>query len=233
VHAEFLLRALEACVAAGVDPTTKVTVDRTAYVAGRPVYELVLEPKQTGSLVASVRVAIDSETSMPLGVWVYAVGQDSPAFESAFTSISFATPDSSVFAFSPPAGATVTQHALPAKGSGAFAPSGNSMLNPPISAARTSQQPTVIGHGWTTVVSASGLPALAADGLPQGAGGSTSQSTAALGALVRAATPVSGTYGSGRIIETSLLTVLLLDDGRVFAGAVTPAVLEQAASSDR
>jgi hypothetical protein len=51
--------------------------------------------------------------------------------------------------------------------------------------------------------------------------------------LLKAATPVSGSYGSGHLIETSLLTVLLLDDGRVFAGAVTPAVLEQAASSAR
>jgi outer membrane lipoprotein-sorting protein len=219
-------------VLAAVDPTTKVTVDRTAYVAGRPVYELVLEPKQTGSLVASVRVAIDSETSMPLGVWVYAVGQASPAFESAFTSITFATPDPSVFAFSPPAGATVTQHALPTERSGAFAPSGNGMLNPPISAARPSELPRVIGHGWTAVVAASGLPSLAG-GIPQGSGGSGGSSAAAMDLLLKAATPVSGSYGSGHLIETSLLTVLLLDDGRVFAGAVTPTVLEQAASSAR
>jgi hypothetical protein len=216
-------------VLAAIDPTTRVVVDRTATVAGRPVYELVLSPKQTGSLVSSVRVAIDSETSMPLGVWVYAVGQDAPAFESSFTSITFATPDSSVFAFTPPAGATVTQHALPAEPVKGSAPSGASTMDPGTTA---TQKPTVIGHGWTTVVEASGLPSLVG-GLPQGSGSSNGSSTAALNLLLKASTPVSGSYGSGRIIETSLLTVLLLDDGRVFAGAVTPAVLEQAASNAR
>ena len=216
-------------VLAAVDPTTTVTVDRTAYVAGRPVYELVLAPKQTGSLVSSVRIAIDSETSMPLGVWVYAVGQDAPAFESSFTSITFAAPDSSVFAFTSPAGATVTQQALPA----APAPRTTSGYGSAVGQQSTSTpKPTVIGHGWNTVVEASGLPSLV-DGLPQGSGSSNGSSTAALNLLLKASTPVSGSYGSGRIIETSLLTVLLLDDGRVFAGAVTPAVLEQAASNAR
>jgi len=212
-------------VLAALDPTTKVVVDRTSTVAGRPVYQLVITPRQTGSLVSSVRIAIDSETSMPLGVRVYAVGQDTPALETEFTSITFAAPDASVFAFSAPAGAAVTEHALPAlpskSGAAPSTPSSTSAM----------KKPTVIGTGWTTVVEAAGLPALAADGLPQGSGSSASQSTAALGILVRAATPVSGSYGSGRIIETSLLTVLLLDDGRVFAGAVTPAVLEQAATT--
>ena len=216
-------------VLAAIDPTTAVTVDRTAYVAGRPVYELVLVPKQTGSLVASVRIAIDSETFLPLGVWVYAAGQDSPAFESAFTSITFATPDSSVFAFTPPAGATVTQHALPVMP----APRTTSGYSSGVGQqTASSPKPTVIGHGWTTVVEASGLPSLV-DGLPQGSGGSSGSSTTALNLLLKASTPVSGTYGSGRIIETSLLTVMLLDDGRVLAGAVTPAVLEQAASNAR
>lgn len=219
-------------VIAAIDPTTRVTVDRTAYVAGRPVYELVVSPKQSGSLVSSARLAIDSATSMPLGVWVYAVGQDSPAFQSSFTSITFAAPDASVFAFTPPAGATVTQHALPAMKPGAvrsstFLPSGgpNSGLDNP-------DTPVVFGHGWTTVVSASSLPLLEA-GIPQGAGGSSSSSTQALDLLLKASTPVSGSFGSGRLIETSLLTVLLLDNGRVYVGAVTPAVLEQAASSAR
>jgi hypothetical protein len=49
--------------------------------------------------------------------------------------------------------------------------------------------------------------------------------------LLRSATPVSGAYGSGRLLRTALVSVLLLDDGRVFVGAVTPATLEQAATS--
>jgi outer membrane lipoprotein-sorting protein len=51
-----------------------------------------------------------------------------------------------------------------------------------------------------------------------------------LQALLRSAAPVSGSFGSGRVLSTALVTVLLLDDGRVFVGAVTPATLEQAAT---
>ena len=222
-----------ATVLAALDPTTTVTVDRTAYVAGRPVYELVLVPKQTGSLVSSVRIAIDSVTSMPLGVWIYAVGQDAPAFESSFTSITFATPDASVFAFTPPAGATVTEHALTSD----TGKPGSTVGTPttPGVAPTAAQRPSIIGHGWTAVVKASGLTALLG-GPSQGsatsgwAGGS---STASLGVLLSGATPVSGSYGSGRVIQTSLITILILDNGTVFAGAVTPTVLEQAASSAR
>ena len=224
-------------VLAAIDPTTQVVVDRTATVAGRPVYELVLSPKQTGSLVSSVRLAIDSETSMPLGVWVYAVGQDNPAFETEFTAITFAKPDASVFDFTPPAGATVSTqvvggpfHTLPLiTRKGATAPVAAGSV-PAGGSPASADKPKVIGTGWTSVVEASGLPSFA-NGLPSGGSASSSQSSAALGMLLRTATPVSGSYGSGRVIETALLTVLLLDDGRVFVGAVTPTVLEQAASA--
>ncbi len=211
-------------VLAGLDPTTQVSVDRTAMVAGRPVYELVVVPRQTGSLVASVRVALDSETSMPLGVWVYAVGQEAPAFQTEFTDISFERPDSSVFAFSPPAGAIVTERSLPDLPT--------SRASSPTLPGALGQKPTVIGRGWTSVIEATGLSSLI-NGAASTGGSSSGSSTAALNLVLQAATPVSGTYGSGRIIQTSLLTVLLLDDGRVFAGAVTPAVLEQAASTTR
>ena len=43
-------------------------------------------------------------------------------------------------------------------------------------------------------------------------------------------TPVSGAFGSGQVLRTKLVSVLLLDDGRMFVGAVKPALLEQAAA---
>jgi hypothetical protein len=43
-------------------------------------------------------------------------------------------------------------------------------------------------------------------------------------------TPVSGAFGSGQLLRTALVSVLLLDDGRLLVGAVTPATLEQAAA---
>jgi hypothetical protein len=41
--------------------------------------------------------------------------------------------------------------------------------------------------------------------------------------------PVAG----GRVVTTALLTVFLADDGTVYAGAVSPADLQQVATSGR
>jgi hypothetical protein len=48
---------------------------------------------------------------------------------------------------------------------------------------------------------------------------------AVLRALLKLMTPVHGSWGSGRLLRTSLLSVLITSDGRILAGAVTPAVL--------
>jgi outer membrane lipoprotein-sorting protein len=48
---------------------------------------------------------------------------------------------------------------------------------------------------------------------------------AMLGALLRAATAVHGSWGSGRLLTTSLISVLITNNGKVLIGAVTPAVL--------
>jgi outer membrane lipoprotein-sorting protein len=46
-----------------------------------------------------------------------------------------------------------------------------------------------------------------------------------LRALVKATTPVHGAWGSGRLLQTALLTVLITSKGQILAGAVTPSVL--------
>jgi hypothetical protein len=71
--------------------------------------------------------------------------------------------------------------------------------------------PAVLGKGWLSVAVLSAASAGPLGGL--------------LGALETAATPVHGSWGSGRLLRTSLLSFLMLGDGRVLAGAVTPAVL--------
>ena len=53
----------------------------------------------------------------------------------------------------------------------------------------------------------------------------------AVGALVRAARPVQGAFGSGHLLRTRLLSVLVTDDGRVYVGAVTPAELLRVAAA--
>ena len=51
-----------------------------------------------------------------------------------------------------------------------------------------------------------------------------------INALLKSATPVSGSWGSGRLLKTSLLSMLITNNGRVLVGAVTPQVLYQAAA---
>ena len=48
---------------------------------------------------------------------------------------------------------------------------------------------------------------------------------AVLGALLRSAKPVHGTWGSGRLLTTTLVSALITSNGKILIGAVTPAVL--------
>lgn len=202
-----------AALLAAIDPNTEVAVDGTAEVAGRAAYELVVTPRDDRSLIEDVRLAVDGATSMPLRVQVNSSGAEEPAFEVGFTSVTFGEPADDVFRFNPPPGATVDELDLMAiaahKGEG-----------PPadVDAENTRPRPTVVGEGWTAVlvVPEVTLPAPDDDGV--------------LDALLSDASPVSGSYGSGRLFETELLSVLLLDDGRLLIGAVEPDVLTDVAA---
>ena len=174
-----------------VEPSTAVTVGTAAMVADRPAYELVLDPRDAGTLVDTVRIAVDGETDVPLRVQVFGVGQVEPAFEIGFTSVRFAVPDASVFAFSPPAGSTVTERSLESR-EGQVAPKPERPAD--------GRLPQLLGEGWTSVVALEGVQ------LPEEAAGLVGQ----------IATPVEG----GRVVTSALVSVLLLDDGRVLAGAV-------------
>jgi len=55
---------------------------------------------------------------------------------------------------------------------------------------------------------------------------------AALQALVKATVPVSGSWGSGRLLKTALLTVLVTSKGQILAGAVTPSLLYADVAAD-
>jgi hypothetical protein len=50
-----------------------------------------------------------------------------------------------------------------------------------------------------------------------------------LGALLLAAHPVHGAWGSGRLLHTALVS-MLITNGHVLIGAVTPSVLYAAAA---
>ena len=238
---------------AAIDPTTAVTVDRTARVAGRAAYQLQLSPKDTRSLIGSVQIAIDAATSVPLRVQIFAAGATSPAFQVGFTSVSFNVPNASVFQFVPPAGATVEQDTAPFGDSLNNSALGNTgfvvrkhadgkdigpqktlvMPAPPVPSNLTSpQKVTELGKGWTEVVKiANAVPPLPAD-IPSSSSGPASSSGPSItvhrsGMLADIATPVPG----GELITTTLLSIFIADDGTAYIGPVSAADIQKVASS--
>lgn len=204
--------------------STDVTTTSDATVAGRSVYELVLRPRDPASLIGSVVLAIDAEQKFPLRFAVNARDGGAPAVEVAFTEVSFTRPDASQFTFNPPPGATVNEEgdqAVPPVGGphGAPGPDG-----PPTGPAMgpgadqtlpTTPDHAVVGSGWTSVIVAKA---------PADFGGEQA------GQLLSLLPPVSGDWGSGRLLKTRLVSVLLTDDGRLLAGAVNPQRLYEAAA---
>ncbi|MDO3700323.1 sigma-E factor regulatory protein RseB domain-containing protein [Micromonospora sp. C28SCA-DRY-2] len=199
---------------AAIDPSTEVSVGRSATVAGRDAYELVLAPRDAASLVHQVRIAIDAEEHVPLRFEVFADGSDQPAFEMAFTQVDYARPAADQFAFNPPPGVTITEESVdrPAGAHRAERPAGDR------------PQVRTVGEGWTTVVVAR------LDGPATGGAGEPAQAPPAEVAGVLDALPkVSGDWGSGRLLTGKLFSALLTDDGRLLAGAVTPERLYEVA----
>ncbi|GAA4167501.1 DUF2092 domain-containing protein [Gryllotalpicola koreensis] len=199
-----------------LEPTTSFDVAVNDRVAGRATYRLTLTPKTAGTLVERATVAVDAKTGVPLEVSVYAKGQAKPAATVAFSSISYDTPRSSVFEFTPPKGTKVETRSLsPKKAMGAPKAEGTAPNN------HMQVQPTVTGTGWSAIAE---LPAGSVDlsQLTQGAAQSSSGDASTLLGLLQA---VPG----GRGLQTALVSVLITDDGRVLVGAVPLSALENAA----
>ncbi len=212
-----------------VGPTTDVTVGPDVTVAGRSAYQLRVAPKDHSSLVRQITVAIDATQHVPLRIQVYAKNYAPPAFSIGFTSVSFTKPKASVFAFTPPAGATVTEirpdvHAHPGASPGQ--PGGSKPAGPAAAS---------IGSAWTTIVAVR-PPSGSALGGPSPAPGSTPAPSGPAGqlkALLGALPTVRGPFGTGKLLETRLVTVLILDDGRIIAGAVDPGRVVTAATNPK
>jgi outer membrane lipoprotein-sorting protein len=209
-------------VLAAVGPTTTVSVASNVTVAGQAAYGLVLAPKDARSLVGQVQIDVDGRNGVPLRLQVFARGASSPAFQIGYTAIQFVTPASADLSFTPPPGATVTQVNL---ASGGHEATGNATSGV-----------SSIGSGWLTVLklpSSALTPGAPAAGASTGPGGNSSvgDSSAVLSALLASATPVHGAWGSGRLLRTSLVSVLMTDQGSAYVGAVEPSVLYAAAAS--
>ncbi|WP_109209762.1 MULTISPECIES: hypothetical protein [Microbacterium] len=193
--------------------STEISVGTDGRVAGRDVYELVLVPNDTASLVGEVRFAIDGETGAAVAASVTARGADQPAFDLSFTDISFSTPDPATLTYTPASGYAVEDETV-------SAPDREHAARPDAGQSGTGTDavhPVVHGEGWTAVVE---LPQTATHAWDDGG-----PDAATLESLTQ---PAAG----GRVLETALVTVYFADDGRVFAGAVSADHLARVAAGD-
>ncbi|GIE44435.1 hypothetical protein Alo02nite_73330 [Actinoplanes lobatus] len=226
--------AAEAALAA-IDESTKVETTGAAEVAGRDAYELVLSPRDTASLVGQVRLAIDAEQHIPLRVDVYAKNTSKPAFRVAFEQITFEVPADDQFSFNPPPGAKVSEGGI-ADHSGKAVPGAPGVPAKPSVPGAPAGSPAgdgvkVIGEGWTTIVVGK-APVL--DELEGAKSSSSSPEETQAGQVAEqflgTLEKVEGSWGKGRLLRSSLFSVLLTDDGRVLGGLVSPEALYAAAA---
>lgn len=197
---------------AAVDDSTDVQVATDTTVAGRAAYELVLTPKDSRSLISSVRIAIDGTEHVALRLQVFADGRPDPVASIGFTDVDFATPPAATFEFTPPAGAKVTE-VTPDRHNPSTDKADKSERQK-----RNADEPTVVGEGWTSVV----VGKLPAD-KPTGSGSGTEQTD--IQAYLAQLPKVSGSWGTGRLLAGTAFSVVITDDGRVAAGAVSPELL--------
>ncbi|MGN6409617.1 MAG: LolA family protein [Curtobacterium sp.] len=190
-----------------ITPSTTVSKPKDVRVAGHDAWQITLTPKSTGTLVGSVRLAVDQQTGLPLRATIQAKGQSDPAVEVGFTSLQYGAPASRLFDFTPPSNATVeTKDLSNAAERGAGYPQHRH--------GRTGVEPTFTGTGWSTIAE-----------LPKGTVDQTALGDDASGLLDQLTRSVDG----GRAVQTSLVSVYLTDDGRVLAGAVPVSALVAAA----
>ncbi|WP_063772060.1 LolA family protein [Kitasatospora mediocidica] len=210
--------------------SSTVAVSGTATVAGRSAYELSLKPKQTGSTIGEVRIAVDSATGTPLAV-VATGTSGNTILDVHFSDVSLGQPAAKTFTFTPPPGATVTDQRAGQKAAvGGAAKPQNSPKDTPKGqrAPLDKAAPQLIGSDWTTVLSfhlPSDEGSAAVTGTAQGAKGRKLSGLSASSLVKSLGKPVAG----GELISTKVLNILVTDDGRVYAGAVTLPVLQTAA----
>ena len=204
-----------------VQANSTIAVDGTAKVAGRPAYELRLAPNPTErTLLREIRVAIDSETRMPLRLSVLAHGSAEPVLSVGFSELTLGAQDPALFQFTPPPGTKVTEGK---------------------SEDMTGKVPDwlsdaeLVGDGWDIVVVTklpTGLPSGPADDPrhkpPFDKPKRTDLDPGAM--LGRLGSPVSGPWGDGRLITTAVASAIVTSDGRIAVGAVPQQVLTEALS---
>ncbi|WP_129337368.1 LolA family protein [Cellulomonas endophytica] len=227
--------ARAALAAAELSATVEVTGQST--VADRAAYEVVVTPTSDGTLVDRVVLDVDGSTFVPLRVQVWSTQDEAaPALELTFTDVSFAAPSDAVLGFTPPADTQVEEVVVP------------SSMDRPATAGAPTPGVDVSGTGWDAVATISGVDVpglLAADPAalveqvspltigseraqdlveqfrPTDEQGRTAVDLDAATLYETLTTEVEG----GRLLTSTLLSVLVTDDGRVLVGAVPPQTL--------
>ncbi|WP_328837506.1 LolA family protein [Streptomyces europaeiscabiei] len=241
-----------------VDDTTSVTVDGTAQVAGRDAYKLVIKPKQSGSTVGAISIAVDSKTGLPLKFTLTPASGGAAVVDAGFTKVDFGKPSASTFDFTPPKGAKVTEADEAEKsgdhesgfGDSVFEESGKNGASKDGKNGKDGKgiegRKGPEGSAGSEEEFASGLDGLktigkgwstiaefdsgAEGGMPTG-GGDSSGDARVDGFLNSLGDQVKGEFGSGTVFKTRLINVLFTDDGKVYAGAVTKDALVKAANA--
>ncbi|MFF7484034.1 outer membrane lipoprotein carrier protein LolA [Streptomyces luteogriseus] len=218
-----------------VDDTTSVTVDGTAQVAGRDAYKLVVKPKQSGSTVGAISVAVDAKTGMPLKFTLTPASGGAAVIDVGFTKVDFAKPAASTFDFTPPKGAKVTEEKdagqgaqkAPGKAPGTAFGKGGAREHAPKAGedfGKGLDGMKTIGEGWNAIATFD----TGGEGVPSGgAGGDLGGFMDSLGDKVH------GEFGSGTVFSTRLVNALVTDDGKVYAGLVTKDALVKAADAGK
>ena len=212
-----------------VGKSTKVTVQANVLVAGEAAYQLVLAPKDHRSLIGKVVIAVDGKYGFPLQVQIFAKGAKSPAFQVGYTQLAFVNPDPANLNFTPPPGATVKVVNL--KDGNGKQHGGTPSSSPAGVGTYGSDWLTVVAFSQNDLMPSFGTGAASSPSSPpsspSGMGAIGGDSQAVLNALIGSAKPVHGSWGSGTLLQTSLVS-MLITGGEVYVGAVQPSVLEAA-----
>ena len=180
--------------ATGTAANTELDTDGTDVVAGRDTYGLILSPTDDTSLVDHVRMAVDAETGVPLSTQVFAKDDpESPALEVTFSDVTFGEPDAEAFQSPAPDDAAVQDGDV----AGAVSDQGETWTT---------------GSDWTTV----GISEMTEDELVDALVEQGADPEAITGYLDELP-QVDG----GKLLESSLFTALIADDGNIYYGAVS------------
>lgn len=219
VPPQLALRLLH--TAASTDPVTSLPSRRIAGIAADGIE---ITPKAADTTIGRVDIWADPATGVPLEVSVYARGASAPVISTRFLDVKLTAPATSTLTFQPAAGLGISSVSysdiLSLLDNRAIFPLPPTLDGQTQSAALQGLSGGAAGYG-------SGFATFAVLALGDRVGDS------AFSAAASASAPVKFTNGTGELIQTPLLTVLLarsdeFDRVYLLAGFITPDPLVQA-----